>query len=58
MYAGIYAAREWYAQGAALFYHSHTTTPAFIRVRSSRAHAARSPSATFYHTPARLRKGE
>jgi hypothetical protein len=28
--ARIYAAREWYAQGEALFNHGHATTPAFI----------------------------
>jgi hypothetical protein len=27
----IDAAREWYAQGAALIFHSHATSPAFVR---------------------------
>jgi hypothetical protein len=51
MYASFDAAREWYAQGEALIYHSHATTPAFIdwermpraRHRDVLSHA-RSPS--------------
>jgi hypothetical protein len=54
----IYAAREWYTQGAALIYHSHATTPAFVRGCSLESACRALATATFYHTLARRRKGE